>query len=127
MSWSVCPLLGGNNLESILFISPVQIYETLYLLLRVQECRFITPSQGAGLTVLCMGDGILTHSSVLEVPRPNSMLCFGFHLLESKYSLISFMISSLVYLYSFWYGILVCSVVVFGVTFHISVGVIQVS
>jgi hypothetical protein len=30
----------------------------------VQECRFITPSQGTGLTVLSMGDGI-THSSVL--------------------------------------------------------------
>jgi hypothetical protein len=69
MSWSVCPLLGGNNLESILFISPVQIYETLYLLLRVKECRFITLSQGAGLIVLSMGDGILTHLS-LRFPDP---------------------------------------------------------
>jgi hypothetical protein len=29
----------------------------------VQECRFITPSQGAGLIVLSMGDGIPTHLS----------------------------------------------------------------
>jgi hypothetical protein len=56
---------GGNNLESMLSISPMQIYETLYPLPGVQECRFITPPQGAGLMVLSMGDGILTHSSVL--------------------------------------------------------------
>jgi hypothetical protein len=56
--------LGGNNLESIFFLSVLwQIYETLYLLLRVQECRFITPSQDAGLKVLSMGDGILIHLS----------------------------------------------------------------
>jgi hypothetical protein len=34
---------GGNNLESILLISPVVDYETVYLLLRVQECRFMRP------------------------------------------------------------------------------------
>jgi hypothetical protein len=34
-----------------------QIYVTLYLLLRVQECRFTAPSQGAGFIVLSMGDG----------------------------------------------------------------------
>jgi hypothetical protein len=33
----------------------------LRLLLRMQKCRFTTPSQGAGITVLSMGDGILTH------------------------------------------------------------------
>jgi hypothetical protein len=49
--------------------TPWQIYETLYLLLRVQECRFVTPSQGAGLIVLCMGDGILTHLS-FRFPDP---------------------------------------------------------
>jgi hypothetical protein len=48
-----------------------QIYEILYLLLRVQERRFITTSQGAGMQasnssgckkiLLYMGDGILTH------------------------------------------------------------------
>jgi hypothetical protein len=27
----------------------------------VQECRFITPSHGAGLMVLSMEDGLLTH------------------------------------------------------------------
>jgi hypothetical protein len=43
--------------------------ETLHLLFRVQECRFITPSQEggmqvynyAGIIVLSTGDGILTH------------------------------------------------------------------
>jgi hypothetical protein len=36
----------------------------MYLLLMVQESRFITSSQGAGLIVLSMGDGILTHLSL---------------------------------------------------------------
>jgi hypothetical protein len=48
-----------------------QIYQTLYLLFRVQECRFTTPSQDAGITVLSMG-GWDTHSSVLGL-RPNNM------------------------------------------------------
>jgi hypothetical protein len=49
-----------------------QIYQNLYLLFRVQKCRFTTPSQEAGMqvynsfsgcrkAVLSMGDGILTH------------------------------------------------------------------
>jgi hypothetical protein len=38
-----------------------QIYQTLYLLFRIQKCRFTTPSQDAGIIVLSMGDGILTH------------------------------------------------------------------
>jgi hypothetical protein len=42
--------------------------ETLYLLLRVQECRFITP-QGAGPIVFSMGDGIITHLS-FRFPDP---------------------------------------------------------
>jgi hypothetical protein len=46
-----------------------QIYETLYLLLRVQECRFITTSQGAGPIVLSIGDVILTHLS-FRFPDP---------------------------------------------------------
>jgi hypothetical protein len=37
-----------------------QIYETLYLLFRVQECRFTAPSQDAGITVLSM-EGWDTH------------------------------------------------------------------
>jgi hypothetical protein len=37
----------------------------MYLLLRMQECRFITPSQDAGIIVLSMEDGILIYSSVL--------------------------------------------------------------
>jgi hypothetical protein len=52
----------GDNLESILLISPVQIYQTLYLLFRMQECRFTAPSQDAGITVLSM-EGWDTHSS----------------------------------------------------------------
>jgi hypothetical protein len=74
MSWSVCPLLGGEGvttLRAFCLSAPWQIYETLYLVLRVQECRFITSSQGAGMRpltpqdagiiVLSMGDGMLTH------------------------------------------------------------------
>jgi hypothetical protein len=62
----VClPLIGGG--ESILgaFWSSAlwQIYQTLYLPFRVQECRFTTPSQDAGITVLSMSDGMLTHLS----------------------------------------------------------------
>jgi hypothetical protein len=49
------PLLGeGNNLESILLISPVA---DLYLF-RMQECRPPSP-QDAGMTLPFMGDGIL--------------------------------------------------------------------
>jgi hypothetical protein len=54
MSWSVCPLLrdGGDNLESILIISPMA--DLWYP---------VSPSQGSGLIVLSIGDGILTHLS----------------------------------------------------------------
>jgi hypothetical protein len=52
-----------TTLRAFYLSAPWQIYETLYLLLRVQECRFITPSQGAGLIVLSVGDGILAHLS----------------------------------------------------------------
>jgi hypothetical protein len=52
------PLLGeGNNLESILLISPVA---DLYLSFRTQECRPPSP-QDAGMIWPSMGDGILTH------------------------------------------------------------------
>jgi hypothetical protein len=71
----VClPLIGGGEttLRASYLSAPWQIYEPIYLLLRVQECRLVSPSQGAGLMVLSMGDGILTHSSVPKVPRPNS-------------------------------------------------------
>jgi hypothetical protein len=57
MVW-FAPLLGeGNNLESILLISPVA---GLYLSFRMQECRPPSP-QDAGMTVPFMGDGTLTH------------------------------------------------------------------
>jgi hypothetical protein len=45
----------GNNLESILLISPVP---DLYLSFRMQECRPPSP-QDAGMILLSMGDGIL--------------------------------------------------------------------
>jgi hypothetical protein len=52
------PLLGeGNNLESILLISPVA---DLYLSFRIQECSPPTP-QDVGMILLSVGDGILTH------------------------------------------------------------------
>jgi hypothetical protein len=47
----------GNNLESILLISPVA---DLYLSFRMQECRPPSP-QDAGMILPSMGDGILTH------------------------------------------------------------------
>jgi hypothetical protein len=47
----------GNNLESILLISPVA---DLYLSFSKQECRLPSP-QDAGMILASMGDGILTH------------------------------------------------------------------
>jgi hypothetical protein len=47
----------GNNLESILLISPVA---DLYLSFRMQECRPPSP-QDAGMIVLSTGDRMLTH------------------------------------------------------------------
>jgi hypothetical protein len=52
---------GKTTLKAFCLPALWQIYETLYPLLTVWECRFITPSQGAGLKVLSMGDGLLTH------------------------------------------------------------------
>jgi hypothetical protein len=60
MNWAACPLLGrGSDLETFCSSALGQVYETLYLLFRVQECRFTPSSQDAGITVLSMGDGIL--------------------------------------------------------------------
>jgi hypothetical protein len=42
----------GNNLESILLISPVADLSEGYLLFRMQECRFTTPSQDVGMNAL---------------------------------------------------------------------------
>jgi hypothetical protein len=61
-------------LRAFCLSAPWQIYETLYLLLRVQECRFVTPAQGAGMQASnssgCKNDIALhggwdTHSSAL--------------------------------------------------------------
>jgi hypothetical protein len=52
-----------------------QIYETLYLLFRVQECRFTPPPQDAGIIMLSMEDGILTH---LLFRFPDPTLSFSF-------------------------------------------------
>jgi hypothetical protein len=64
----VClPLIGGGETILRAFFSSAlwQIYQTLYLLFRVQECRFTTPSHDAGIIVLSMGQGWDTHSSAL--------------------------------------------------------------
>jgi hypothetical protein len=74
----VCLSLIGAG-ETILraFCSSVlwQIYQTLYLLVSVQECRFITPSQDARVIVLSMG-GWDTHSSVLGFQTQQIKLIF---------------------------------------------------
>jgi hypothetical protein len=45
-----CPLMvGGTILRAFCSSALWQICETLYLLFRVQECRFTPPSQGAGI------------------------------------------------------------------------------
>jgi hypothetical protein len=43
-----------NNLESILLISPVQIYQTQYLLFRMQKCRYnsLSGCRNEGLQLL---------------------------------------------------------------------------
>jgi hypothetical protein len=56
------PYGGGETiLKAFCSLALPQIYQTLYLLFRMQECRFTTPSQDAGITVLSIGDGLLTH------------------------------------------------------------------
>jgi hypothetical protein len=55
--WFAPLLEERNNLENILLISPVA---DPYLYFRMQECRPLTP-QDAGMILLSMGDGILTH------------------------------------------------------------------
>jgi hypothetical protein len=72
----VClPLIGETTLRTFCLSAPWKIYETMYLLLMVQECRFITPSQGAGLIVLSMGDGTLIHLS-FRFPDPTAGLYY---------------------------------------------------
>jgi hypothetical protein len=60
----VClPLIGAGEKTTLrAFCSSAlwQIYETLYLLFRVQECRPLTP-QDARMILLSMGEGILIH------------------------------------------------------------------
>jgi hypothetical protein len=57
---------GGNNLESILLISPVA---DLYLFFRMQECRSPSP-QDVGMILLSMGDAILI---CLRSPDPTEV------------------------------------------------------
>jgi hypothetical protein len=66
------PLIGGEEIILGAFCSSArwQIYQTLYLLFRMQERRFAT-AQDAGMIVLSMGDGILAH--LPWVSRPNIM------------------------------------------------------
>jgi hypothetical protein len=75
VSQSVYPLLGGNHLKSICLTSPVADLWTMYLLLREQKCRFITPLQGAGLLVLSMGDKILTDSPICPLGSQTQQWC----------------------------------------------------
>jgi hypothetical protein len=45
----VClPLIGGTTLRAFCLSAPGQIYETMFLLLGMQECRFIIPPQVQG-------------------------------------------------------------------------------
>jgi hypothetical protein len=55
--WFAALLGEGNKLESVLLISPVA---DLNLSFRMQECRPLTP-EDAGMILLSMADGILTH------------------------------------------------------------------
>jgi hypothetical protein len=81
------PLIGEETILRAFCLSAIwQIYETLYLLLRVQECRFITPSQGARLIALSMRDGILTCLS-FRFPDPTVWPPEGVPLSAKTYSL----------------------------------------
>jgi hypothetical protein len=76
----------GNNLESILLISPVADLITLYLSFRMQECRPPSP-QDAGMIVLSMGMGyslICLRSTDLTLPFSRFVILFPFFL-SSEY------------------------------------------
>jgi hypothetical protein len=68
----VClPLTGrgrgrGTTLRAFCSSALWQIYQTVYLSFRMQECRPPSP-QDVGMIVLSMGDGILTHLDPTEV------------------------------------------------------------
>jgi hypothetical protein len=55
-------LIGGGEtiLRAFCSSSLWQIYQTLYFLFRVQDCRLITPSQNAG-TIVLSTEGWDTH------------------------------------------------------------------
>jgi hypothetical protein len=57
MNWFVCLLLcvGCSNLEIILLNRSVAELSDPVSPLRMQKCRFITPSQDAGIILLSMG------------------------------------------------------------------------
>jgi hypothetical protein len=68
------PLIGGRGTILRAFCSSAlwQIYQTQYLLFRMQECRFPTPSQDAGMIVLSrwgMGYSLIC----LRSPDPTSI------------------------------------------------------
>jgi hypothetical protein len=68
MNWSACPLLGeGNNLESIFAHQPCG--RSVRPCISSSGFRFTTPSQDAGIVVLSLGDGILTHLLFMS-PNP---------------------------------------------------------
>jgi hypothetical protein len=61
MSWSVCPLLRGNNLESILLISPVA------------DC--VSPPQDAGVQIYNSFSGCRAHSALHWGWNTDSLIC----------------------------------------------------
>jgi hypothetical protein len=65
MNWFVLPLIGGG--ETILrafCLSACGKSETLYLLFKVQERRFTTPSQDAGRQIYNSFSGCSNHSGL---------------------------------------------------------------
>jgi hypothetical protein len=65
MSWVVSPLLGETTLRAFYLSALWQIYGPYISSSGSRNADFLTPLEGAGLIVLSMGYGILTHSSVL--------------------------------------------------------------
>jgi hypothetical protein len=65
MNWSVCPLWGrGNNLESILLISPV-----------ANLSDPVSPLQGAGMQVYNSFSGCRSHSALYGGWDTHSSIC----------------------------------------------------
>jgi hypothetical protein len=88
----VClPFIGDrNNLECILS-APWQIYETLYLLFSVQECRFITPLRVQGSWCSPWGWELM-HLSFSSLTQHFIPLCSPFIVCKVSFFSFSFMV-----------------------------------